>query len=94
MAGKFGTEESKDILDFAIGVVAMEIVKEIKKDGFQVTDLAAFLKSPEFETKLAQALDGINLVPSEMTEVDLFDGISLGRHAYGLVVELMEEIRK
>lgn len=94
MAGKYGVEESKDVLDFAIGVVAKEIVKEIKRDGFQVTDLGAFLKSPEFETKLAQALDGIQLVPSEMTEVDLFDGINLGRHAYGLIVDLMEEIKK
>lgn len=94
MGGKYGVTESKEVLDFVIGVVAFEIVKEIKKDGFQVTDLAAFFKSPKFEEKLTTALDGINLVPNEMTEVDLFDGISLGRHAYGLVVDLMAELKK
>lgn len=94
MGGQYGIKETKDVLDLVIGCVAMEIVKEIKKDGFQITDLGAFIKSPEFEAKLGAAIENIALVPSEAVEIDLFDGIALGRYAYGLMSELIDQLRK
>ena len=94
MAGKYGTKETKEVLDLVLGVISLEVVKEIKRDGFQPSDLGAFLKSPQFDAKLAAALDGVQLVPSELTEIDLFDGVSLSRHAYGLTVDLMEVLKK
>ena len=93
MAGKFGVQHTQEVLTLA-KVVALAVVKEVKKDGFQLLDLAAFLKSEAFEAALAPALEGIENVPQEMTEVDLFDGIKLGRFTYDVVQEVMEELKK
>lgn len=93
MAGKYGVENTKEVLNLA-KVVALAIVKEVKKDGFQVTDLGAFLKSAEFDASLQPALTDIALVPMEMGELGLIDGVALGRHAYEMVQEVMEALRK
>lgn len=93
MAGKYGVENTKEVLTLA-KVVAVEIVKQVKKDGFQVTDLGAFLKSPEFEAALGPALQDIQLVPAEMGELGVIDGVALGRFAYDVVQAVMDELRK
>ncbi len=92
MAGTYGVENTKEVLTLA-KVVALAVVKEAKKDGFQIADLGAFLKSPEFEAALVPALADIQLVPQEMGELGLIDGVALGRAAYEMVQEVMEALR-
>ncbi len=93
MAGKYGVQETKDVIALA-QVVAIAIIVEIKKDGFQIADLGAFLKSPDFEAALGPALENISLVPAEVTELDVFDGLSLARAGYELATSVIAELKK
>lgn len=93
MAGKYGV---KNIVDFIVlgKVFVVALVREAKKDGFQVTDIFAVLKSPELESAVAEAMDGMDLVPAEAKELDVFDGLALGRASYDLVQEVLAEVKK
>ena len=88
MGGKYGVKETKEVVTLA-EVVTVAILQEVKKDGFQVADLGAFLKSADFEKAVAPALQGIENVPAELTELDLFDGLELGKHTYGMVQNVL-----
>lgn len=92
MGGKYGTKETQDLL-YLVKCVALPIVREVKKDGFQPTDLGAFLKSPEFEAALKPAIEGTENVPAELAELDLLDDLALGKYAYGIVMDIVQEIR-
>jgi hypothetical protein len=92
MAGQYGTKETQELL-YLVKCIALPIVREVKKDGFQKTDLLAFLKSAEFEKALEPAIAGADAVPSELGELDLRDNLALGRYAYDTVMDIVEEIR-
>jgi hypothetical protein len=93
MGGKYGVKNLKEVLTLGT-VVTVCIVKEVLKDGFQVTDLGAFLKSPEFEAAVKPAVEGVEQVPLEATELDLFDGLELSRHAYTCVTQVLDVFKK
>lgn len=92
MGGKHGTKETAECL-YLVKVVALTVIREVKRDGFQVTDLGAFLKSAEFETALTAALTGVDEVPAELAELDLRDDLALGRAVYGVVTDVVQELR-
>ena len=92
MGGKYGTANSEEILTL-VKVAALAILKEVKKDGYQPKDLGAFLKSPEFEGALAPALKDAELVPSEVTELDFFDGLRLARFGYNVMDEIIDALK-
>lgn len=92
MAGKYGTKETKELLN-VVKVVALSIVKEVKKDGFQPKDLAAFLKDPAFDAAVKPALEGIGEVVPEVTELDFFDGLDLGKYGYAVMDEILEALK-
>lgn len=92
MGGKFGTKNTKDCL-YLSKVVTLCILREVKKDGFQIQDLGVFLKSGEFEGALAEALKDIDQVPDEVTELDFRDGLDLGRYVYGMADDILDEVR-
>lgn len=92
MAGKYGTKETQELL-YATKVAILAVVRESKKDGWQVTDLGAFLKSAEFETAIGPALEGVEVVPEELAELDFRDDLALGRYAYGVVMDIVQELR-
>ncbi len=87
MGGKYGTKESKEILDL-VKAVGVSIAVASKKDGWQKSDLLAFLKSPEVEAALKPAIDGAELVAAEVTEIDVMDGLALGLIAAGAYAAL------
>lgn len=92
MAGQFGTKETKELL-YLVKCITLPIVREAKKDGFQATDILAFVKSPEFEAAVMPAVDGAELIDDEFAEIDVLDGLSLGKYVYGLVMDIVEEVR-
>ncbi len=92
MGGQYGTKETKDWL-YLSKVVALCIIREVQKDGFQVADIGAFLKSGEFEGALREALKDTNKVQDEIAELDFFDGIELARYAYSTADDILDEIR-
>lgn len=92
MGGQHGTKETEDCLYLA-KVVALNVLREVKRDGFQVTDLGAFLKSAEFEKAVTLALENVDLVKNEVAELDFFDGLHLGRYAYLMAMDILGEIR-
>lgn len=92
MAGTYGTKETQELL-YVVKVAALAVIREAKKDGWQITDLGAFLKSAEFEAALSPALQGIEQVPEELAELDLRDDLALGRYAYSTVMDIVQELR-
>ncbi len=92
MGGKYGTKETQELL-YLVKCVALPIVREAKKDGWQASDLGAFLKSAEFEEALGPAFEGVEGVANELTELDLRDDLALGRYVYGVVTDIIEELK-
>jgi hypothetical protein len=92
MAGKYGTKETKELLTL-VKTIGLAIVKEAKKDGWQPKDVLAFLKSDLVEAAIAPALQDIVTIPLEVTELDVFDGLDLGRHAYGCMDEIVDALK-
>lgn len=92
MGGKFGTKDTQEILTL-VKAVGIAIVKESKRDGWQPKDLLAFLRSPEAEAAIKPAIDGAENVPAEVTELDVFDGLALGRHAYACMDEIVDALK-
>lgn len=84
MSGQFGVKNCKEVMEL-VKVVAVSIVGAVKADGFQIEDLMGFIKSPEFEAAIGPALADIKVVPDELKEMDLFDGLQLARAGYDLV---------
>lgn len=87
-----GIQESKDVLKL-VEVVAVAIIKESCKDGFQITDLGAFLKSPAFEAAVGPAMEGIEKVPGELSDLSWLESIQFGRAVYDSVMNIVEEIK-
>lgn len=93
MGGVYSVVNSKELVTLA-KVVTVFLATESKKDGFQLTDVAKLLQSPEFLTAVGPALHDVEKVPSEMGEVDFVDGLELGRHTYSAVMEVLEAFKK
>lgn len=92
MSGKFGVKATEEVL-VLVKTVALSIIAEVSKDGYQMTDLLAFLKSPELEKSLAPVVKDLTMVPAELTELDVWDDIELGKFAYGIVQELVGALK-
>ncbi len=92
MGGKFGTKATVEVIEL-VKVVAASIIAEVAKDGFQPTDLAAFLQSDAFTKKLAPVIDDIGLVLPEVTELDVWDDIAIGKEVYGVVQEIIADLK-
>lgn len=92
MGGKFGTKNSKEVLTLG-KVVTQVILQEVRKDGFQPKDLTAFLKSPAFEAAVKPAVEEIDLVDDELTELDFFDGLDLSKHVYACVSDIIDTLK-
>jgi hypothetical protein len=92
MSGEYGVKETKEVLNL-IKVIALSIVAEGKKDGWQPKDALAFLKSPHLEAAVSAAVAGIEQVPAELSDIGVLDGIDLGRYAYGVMDEVLDALK-
>lgn len=93
MGGKYGVQATESVVDLVM-VVATAIVQEAQQTGWKWSDLPAFLKSPKLEEALKPVIATAVNVPAEVTELDVFDDIELGKHVYGAVQALVAEIKK
>lgn len=93
MGGKHSVKNLKEILT-VVKVASIVVIREVVKDGYQHKDLGAFLKSPEFEAAIKPAIEDAHLAVSEVTELDFFDGLDLGRHVYTMADEILDELKK
>ena len=83
-----GIKETQDVLKL-VEVVACSILAEVKKDGFQVEDLAAFLKSPEWASSLDEAIKGVMGIPAEVADIDIMEALELGKDVYDLAAKVI-----
>lgn len=79
-----GIKETQDVLA-GLQALCVELIVEVKKLGalnggmVVLEDLLA--SGSPVHAKLADAIAGIQLVPAEIADIDLMEGISLGHDA-------------
>lgn len=72
----------KELKELIVGLVAIgKVVAEAAKDGLQLSDAAAlvdkYMKDPVFKAKIDEAVKGIELVPGEVADITLQEGIEV-----------------
>ena len=77
-----------------VELIAVEICRAVAKDGFDVKDLVAFLQAPDFDSKLKAALDGMEEIPDEGSDVGLLEGIQLAKDIQRIVTGMMAALKK
>lgn len=92
MAGKYGV---KNIVDFLMlgKVFVVHLIRESKKDGFQASDVFKVLASDELKEALAEAMQDMDLVGAEARELDVLDGLALGKATYDVVQGVIAEVK-
>lgn len=90
MSDKKGVDNVKEVLELMFLIVT-PILEEIKKDGFQPSDLLAFLDDPAFRDHLVAAVVNINELPSEIKNIGMLETFELGRF---LINEIRGIIKK
>jgi hypothetical protein len=89
MAGIKNMEEVAVLIE----VIAVQVCKSIKTDGFQVSDLISFLQAPEFEEALQIAIDGSSELVNEAGDVGLMEGIQLARDLQRIVTHIAAALK-
>jgi len=93
---KVGIKETKELLD-GLNELSLEIIS-VAKDGLQVKDAAQIvmdiMMKPEFKDKLAKAIDGVGIIPQEIKDIDLEEGVELVKFEYDGVKKIMEALKK
>lgn len=77
-----------------VELIAVEVCKAAVKEGFQVKDLVAFLQAPDFDAKLQAAIDGLDQLPDEASDVGLIEGITLAKDVQRIVTSVMAALKK
>ena len=81
----------KETKELIAGLLILVKLIEPLKDGVQLADLAKVIeimnKNPEIMEKVKLAIDGIALVPQELKDLDLQEGIDLG-------LEILKDLKK
>lgn len=91
MAGLYGVNSIKNIMSMGkIGVIS--VIQAAAKDGFQARDVLAPLSSQTFLDAAARTVDDFASVLPEWNELDVWDGIELGKHAYACWVDIKTEL--
>lgn len=90
MAGIKNIEEVAALVE----IIAVEVCKAAVKDGFQVKDLVAFLQAPEFDAKLQAAIDGLDQIPDEGSDIGLIEGITLAKDLQRIVTNVVAALKK
>ncbi len=91
MSGKLGVSSIKNVMSLG-KLGAISVIQAIKKDGFQARDIVAPIASSTFQTALAHAVDDFALVLPEWNDLDIWDGVELGKHAYACWLDIKTEL--
>lgn len=87
-----GINSLKNLIGLSFSLVT-PIVKEVKKDGFQPTDLIAFIDSEDFKGHVKKLTEDWRDIPSEIKDLNAIEGVELGYYIYGEVRDLISAIR-
>jgi hypothetical protein len=90
MAGKFGVSSIKNLMTTG-KIAAISVIQAVAKDGFQASDLLAPLSSPSFQARLESAIIDFRGVIPEISELDVWDGLDIGKHAWACWADLKTE---
>lgn len=83
----------KSVLGLCFSIVA-PILKEYRKDGFQYTDLLAFLGSEEFKNNIAPTIQGIPDIGAEFKDFTAEEGFELAGFALDQCKLIFEALKK
>jgi hypothetical protein len=77
-----------------VELIAVEVCKASIKGGFQVKDLIAFLEAPDFEEKLQAAIDGMDKLPEEGSDLGLLETLTLAKDVQRIVYNVVAALKK
>lgn len=91
-----GIQETKEVL-IAANELALVVVKHVK-DGVSVSDVPAIVSeligNDAFKLALVDAVKGIVNVPAEIKDIDLTEGMELGKVQLSYVPKFLEALKK
>lgn len=90
---KIGIQNTKEVLDLS-KFVTLYLIREIKKDGFKVSDVVTMVKSQEFLAKFMPAVEDAIRIKDEVKDIDFMEGYELAHASYVLGKEIINELRK
>ncbi len=85
-------KETREVIYLA-KVVTINVVREVMKPNFEKMNLFSFVKSPEFEKALTDAITDAGKIPDEVTHVGITDGLVLTKDIYNFASDVIQEIR-
>jgi hypothetical protein len=86
-------EGVKAILGLAF-YIAIPIIKDAKKDGFQWTDLMAFMSDPNFKSYFEKTIANAKNIGEEFKDLSLEEGFELAGFTLTKVQDLVSAIKK
>lgn len=86
-----GIDGSKAVLTNA-GTIIVKLI-DLLKDGVQFEDLGAILQDADLHQAIFALSESIKLVPGEVNDLDVFEGIRLGQHGYSEVQRIMDALQ-
>jgi len=89
---KVDIKNTKEVLSL-VRIISLTVIDEIKKDGFQPTDLVSFVKSPQFLAELIPAVEGIELVKDELKDLDWTEGYDLAKDLITFGREIISKLK-
>lgn len=91
-----GIEETKDVL-IAMNKVALLLATRLK-DGLNVDDafafFNAFMMDGDVKEAVMEAWDGYDKIPSELSDLDLSEGLELGKMQLDFIPEILVALKK
>jgi len=91
-----GIKETQEALKGA-GVLLVFILERLK-DGVNVDDAIAifskFQTDAEFKKVLSEAYDGASKIKGEIKDIDLVEGLALGKDVIDLVPQIIKALKK
>ena len=77
-----------------IFIMAIAIWREAKKDGFQWTDLFAFLSSEDFKLKIGPVVTEMPEMTTEFKNFSVSNGFDIARLSVDLGQQIYDEVKK
>lgn len=91
-----GIQETKEVL-IAANELTLVVIKHVK-DGVAVSDIPAIVSeliaSDSFKLALVDAVKGVTNVPAEIKDIDLTEGMELGKVQLAYVPKILEALKK
>ncbi len=83
-----GINETQQILAF-IETLGVALGKEVAGDGLSIWDALKIFEDPSFRKKLGDAIEGVQLVPEEIKDIDIVEGFTLSKQALDVVQKIL-----